>query len=296
MKNLNAKYHKSILIKEVTELGPKKGIVVDVTLGGGGHSESLFKNLEDGILISFDRDIDAINHVIQKFRFQKTGDNEYEYIDGNKRWLIRKAQFSQIQEVLLKLNIEKVDMVLADIGISSYQIDTPTRGFSFLDKGLLDMRMDKAQSLTAADLVNGLSKSELVKIFEMYGEEKYAEKIANAIVRERTKKPINSIFNIVEIIKNTVGDFYESSKHPARRVFQALRIAVNDELGELESLCHSLSLVVGKPGIIVILTFHSLERSIVEKHFSNYEKILPTSSEIQQNSRSKSAIGYVIKF
>ena len=305
-------YHKSILSHEIKDLAPTKGILVDVTLGGGGHSKMLFDNLSDGgLLISFDRDEDAINYCVQNYGHKKTGsfyiledkntNVEYPNIENkgenkDKTWIIAKSTFSNLKDSLdTFLEGKKVDFLLADIGVSSFQIDQKKRGFTFQQNGPLDMRMDKNQELSAKDLVNGLSQRELEKVFREYGEEKYSQPIAWAIVNARSKKMLKTTFDIVEIINKSVGDKYEASKNPARRVFQALRIAVNNEFFELEELCHNLPLIMHKSGQVVILTFHSLERNILENRFTNFSKILPNDIEMKSNPRSKSTVGYLIK-
>ncbi|MEI7603691.1 MAG: 16S rRNA (cytosine(1402)-N(4))-methyltransferase RsmH [bacterium] len=288
-------YHVGILQSEILECSPKDGILVDVTLGGGSHSELLFEKLENGILISLDRDEDAIKNIVAKFKFNKLDDEIYSLEQENKKWIVVKSEFSDVKKVLKKLEINKVDFLLADVGVSSYQIDEKTRGFSFLEQGPLDMRMDKKQILSAKDLINGLSSKELERIFEKYGEERYSRQIAEAIVKERSRRQLKTTFDIVEIIKKNVGAKYESSKHPARRVFQSLRIAVNNELGELESLCNDIPEVINSGGQVIILTFHSLERNIVEAKFNNYLKIVPGDEELSINSRSKSCTGYIVK-
>lgn len=281
-------YHTSILAKEVLEFAPDSGIIIDATLGGGGHSEMIFKKLKSGKLISIDRDKDAIDHVVNKYGLHAKGDH-YSLVEGEKEWLVMKSDFDRVGNILNEFQIEKVDFILADLGVSSHQIDEKTRGFSFMEKGPLDMRMNQEQQLTARDLVNGLNQKELVKIFKDYGEERYADEIANAIVRARSTKEIKNTVDIVEIIRRTVGEKYES-KNPAMRVFQALRIAVNDELGELERFLDQVAKkCIGST--IFILTFHSLERNIVEKYVSENEKVYPTDQEVRANSRSKSCIG-----
>jgi len=287
-----SEYHTSILHAEIEAMGVKNGVIVDATLGGGGHSESLFNNLENGKLISIDRDQDAIDFTVKKYGHEKDGEN-FILKSGSKEWILVKGSFGDLTNILQKLGIADVQMILADVGLSSYQIDTSKRGFSFLTNGPLDMRMDKNIPITAKDLVNGLRQSELAKIFKDYGEERYAEQIAFAITEIRKRSPINTTFDIVEIIKKSVGAKYEFEKNPSRRVFQALRIAVNDELGELSRLCDGIKTITGNPEI-VLLTFHSLERKIVEEKFTQFQIIKPTEEEIKRNSRSKSCVAYVV--
>jgi 16S rRNA (cytosine1402-N4)-methyltransferase len=294
-------YHKSILLNEIVKLAPKEGFIVDGTLGGGGHSAELFKNLIKGTVLSIDQDQDAINHVVSKYGHEKIDEFQYQLVEGDKMWIIVKGRFGDISSLVgarhgmpVRGDAEKIDFLLADIGVSSYQIDTPKRGFSFLENGPLDMRMDKTQSLKAEDLINGLGEKELERIFEKYGEEKYSKVIAREIVQQRSVRHIKNIDDIVEVINRKIGGFYESSKNPARRIFQALRIAVNNELGELESLCQAIPNVLTKNGIAVILTFHSLEKNIIESHFDQFETLKPTEMEVRHNPRAKSCVGYVV--
>lgn len=291
-------YHVSILGKEITCLAPKEGLMFDATLGGGGHSKMLFDNLINGKLISVDRDQNSIYYCANKYgcEIEDKENDLYVLKDKNKEWVIIKSEFSHINDLLEKLvPDQKLNFFLADIGVSSHQIDEKKRGFSFMENGPLDMRMNKSQELSAKDLVNGLPQKELEQIFREYGEEKYSQLISQMIAKRRSQRMLTTTFDIVEIIKESVGNKYEAAKHPARRVFQALRIAVNNELGELESLCRDLPGLMHDHGIIVILTFHSLERNIIEKYFPNYEKLIPSIEEIKYNSRAKSTVGYVIR-
>ena len=243
--------HISVLLNECIEgLNIKEdGIYIDGTAGGGGHSYEIAKRLKNGKLIAIDRDPDAIIAATKRL----SGLNA----------VVEKANFSEFENVLNKNNIEKIDGMLLDLGVSSHQLDTAERGFSFHKEAPLDMRMSQ-EGITAADLVNTLSEKELAKIFSDYGEEKFSYKIACAIVKQR---PINTTTELANIIANAVPAKFKRDGHPARKCFQALRIAVNGELdvisGTLEKAFNKLK--VG--GRIAVITFHSLEDRIVKKTF-----------------------------
>lgn len=254
--------HKSVLLDESIEALNLKNdsIIVDCTLGYGGHSSEILKRVSNGYLYSFDQDIDAIK--ASKERLKQIGDN-YEIIKSN---------FVRIRAELYKRNIKRVDGIIYDLGVSSPQLDTEERGFSFHNDARLDMRMDKEKLLDAYKIVNTYSCNDLVRIFKEYGEEKYALSIAKGIIKSR---PITTTLELVEVIKHNVPEKYKREKHPARKVFQAIRIEVNDELNVFEkSLIDSLELLnVG--GRICVITFHSLEDKICKKIFKQVSEIKP---------------------
>lgn len=233
------------------------GIYVDGTAGGGGHSYEILKRLSPkGKLISIDQDPDAIATVTQRFK-------DYE------NSIICKGNFADVVNLINGLGIEAIDGIMLDIGVSSRQLDTPERGFSFHNDAPLDMRMSQS-GVSAGDLVNNLPYEELVKIISRYGEEKFAKQITRAIIREREKSPVQTTLQLAEIIKNAVPAAKRREGHPARQTFQALRIAVNGELDRLtEGLQGGFELL--KPGgRMAVITFHSLEDRIVKKTMSKW--------------------------
>ncbi|MBQ9318705.1 MAG: 16S rRNA (cytosine(1402)-N(4))-methyltransferase RsmH [Bacilli bacterium] len=273
-------------------------IIVDCTLGYGGHSSEILKKIDNGHLYCFDQDNEAIAYSDK--RLKEIGDN----------YTIIKSNFVNLQEELAKLNVQKVDGILYDLGVSSPQLDEKERGFSFHEDAKLDMRMNQEQSLSAYEVINSYSFEQLVHILRTYGEEKYATSIARGIINSR---PINTTLELVEVIKNNVPEKYRRDKHPARKTFQAIRIEVNDELNVFESsLKQALSLLkVG--GRICVITFHSLEDRICKDIFKQVSsiddslkglpiipdnlqpkykviKVLePTEKEIDTNNRARSA-------
>lgn len=292
--------HESVLLKECIEyLNIKENsIIVDCTLGYGGHSSEVLKRIPNGHLYSFDQDKDAIKYSID--RLNKIGDN-YTIINSN---------FVNIRNELNKINVNSVNGILYDLGVSSPQLDETDRGFSFHKDARLDMRMNQNQSLSAYEVVNNYSYDQLVNIFYKYGEEKFSSSIAKGIVNSR---PIETTLELVEVIRNNVPFKYSREKHPARKIFQAIRIEVNDELNVFEkSLRDSLDLLdIG--GRICVITFHSLEDKICKNIFKevtsindelknmpiipdeympNYKivKVLdPSNEEINKNPRARSA-------
>ena len=278
------------------------GIYVDLTLGGGGHSKEILDRLTTGKLICVDRDQFAIDKATEKLK-------EY----SNKT--IIKNSFVNIDEILKQLNIDKVDGFLLDLGVSSFQFDDGERGFSYNQDYKLDMRMDRDQQLSAYEVVNEYDEAELYKIFRDYGEEKFAKNIAKHIVVEREKNKIETTFQLVDIIKQSIpAKLRQNEKHPAKRVFQALRIHVNDELGQLTDTLDKIVDLLNDKGRISIITFHSLEDRIVKNKYKEFENpctcpkgypcvcgkkpkgviitkkaIVPTEEEINTNRRSKSS-------
>ena len=296
--------HISVLLNEaVASLSIKpNGIYVDCTLGGGGHSSLILSQIPDGYLYAFDKDEKAIN--IARSKLSKIASN----------FTIINTNFSNIQFALKEYGVTKVDGILYDLGVSSFQIDTPERGFSYRFDGPLDMRMDQSQTLDAYTVVNTYTESHLKSILYEYGEERYASSIAKKIVKERQIKPIQSTLELVEIIKKAVPASYLRLGHPAKQTFQAIRIEVNNELAILsKSLEDGLNLL-NSGGRMVVITFHSLEDRIVKRLFHqkttlnlpkdlpfipdgydvdfmlvNHKVIIPSVDEVKSNNRSHSA-------
>jgi 16S rRNA (cytosine1402-N4)-methyltransferase len=252
--------HISVLLEETLKyLNLKEdSIVVDATLGYGGHSGEVLKRIKKGFLFAFDQDIDAINYSNTKL--SKIGSN----------YRIIKSNFVNIKEELLKHNIESVDAILFDLGVSSPQLDEKDRGFSFHQDSRLDMRMDTSQELDAHYIVNNYSYEQLTNIFYKYGEEKYASSIANKIIKER---PIETTLELVDIIKASVPEKYKRDKHPARKIFQALRIEVNNELEVFEKALETSLGLLKVNGRICVITFHSLEDKICKEIFKKHTMV-----------------------
>lgn len=299
--------HKPVLFDECMEnLNIKAdGIYVDGTLGGAGHSLGIAKSLnKNGTLIGIDRDVEAL--AVSKQRLA----------DVNPKVIFINDNHKNIKNILSNLGIYKADGILLDLGVSSYQLDNKDRGFSYRFDAPLDMRMNTNDKMTAKTVVNECTKEELIKIFRDYGEEKWATRIAEFIVVERKNKPIETTFELVDIIKAAVpAGAREEKGHPAKRVFQAIRIYVNEEISELENAVRNAidSLNVG--GRLCIITFHSLEDRIVKEVFNeeakpcicppdfptcvcgkksrikliNKKPILPTDEELEVNLRAHSA-------
>ena len=252
--------HISVLLEEcINNLNLKEdSVVVDCTLGYAGHSSEILKRIKKGYLYAFDQDKEAINNANSKL---KEIGNNYKIINSN---------FVNLKEELNKLNINEVDCILYDLGVSSPQLDEKERGFSFHQDARLDMRMNQDQELDAYYVVNNYELNKLVDIFKKYGEEKYALSIAKGIIKNR---PITTTLELANIIKDNVPFSYKKEKHPARKVFQAIRIEVNDELNVFEkSLRQALDLIkIG--GRIEVITFHSLEDKICKKIFDEVSKV-----------------------
>ena len=295
--------HISVLLNEcIQNLNLKDdSIIVDATLGYGGHSSEILKRIPKGFLYAFDQDFEAIKNSNE--RLSKIGTN-YEIIYSN---------FVNMKTELEKRNVKHIDGILFDLGVSSPQLDEGERGFSFHSNAKLDMRMDKRNKLSAYEVVNEYSYDKLVNIFFKYGEEKYAKNIAKKIIEKRKEKSIETTLELVEIISMAVPAKYKRDHHPARKVFQAIRIEVNDELNVLaKSLNYALDLI-DINGRICVITFHSLEDKICKEIFkenSTVKKELaslpiipdefkpkfklvdiiePTKDEVQSNNRSRSA-------
>ena len=300
--------HYSVLRNETIEnLNIKPdGIYVDGTLGGGGHAYQVASRLsEKGRLIGIDQDADAI---------AAAGERLKEF--GDKITIIR-SNYANMKEELHRIGVEKVDGIVLDLGVSSFQLDTPERGFTYRDENApLDMRMDDRQSLTAKDIVNGYSEMDLYRIIRDYGEDKFAKNIAKHIVQERAKKPIETTGELTEIIRASIPMKVQmTGGHPAKRTFQAIRIELNKELEVLQNNLDDMIDLLNPGGRICIITFHSLEDRIVKTNFKRNENpctcpsdfpvcvcgkkskgkvvtrkpILPSEEELEVNSRSKSA-------
>lgn len=295
--------HVSVLLFEAVEsLDIKKdGVYVDCTAGGGGHSAEILKKLGNGRLFALDRDPEAIEVLKERFK-------------GDERVTVVQTEFENIRSVLASYGEECADGVLADLGVSSHQLDTAERGFSFHNDAPLDMRMSK-QGVSAADLVNTLSERELERIIRLNGEEKFSRSIAKAIVRERQKKAIETTFELVDVIKSAMPEAAKRNPgHPARRTFQALRIEVNGELDRLENSLGEMFSALRVGGKLSVITFHSLEDRIVKRKFAElckgctcppefpvcvcgktprgklaFKSVLPSEKEIAENPRSRSA-------
>lgn len=254
--------HKPVLLKECIEglkINPE-GIYVDGTLGGAGHSKEILKLLSSkGKLIGIDKDKDALEVAKERLKdFQNVT-----YVYGN---------HDDIKEILEKLNIDKVDGILLDLGVSSYQIDTEERGFSYMLNSNLDMRMDLGQSLTARDVVNNYKEEELARIIYEYGEEKFSKSIARKIVENRSKKEIETTNELVEIIKSAIPYYDKSVGHPAKRTFQAIRIETNNEIEPLYNTVTNAIECLKPGGRLCIITFHSLEDRAVKNAYNNAKR------------------------
>lgn len=256
MQELENEYHVPVLYYETLEnlVIDKNGVYVDCTLGGGGHSEGILKELEEnGRLISIDQDEQAI--VYAKKRLEKYG----------KKWSVFKSNFENIETVLYMAGVNKVTGILMDIGVSSTQLDDPERGFSYRYDTKLDMRMNQSEGISAYDVVNNYPEDKLVKIFFEYGEDRFARKVARFICEKRAEAPIETTGELVDVIRRAYPP--RSEKHPAKKVFQAIRIEVNRELEVLENAITKAFNSLEKGGRLAIITFHSLEDRIVKNMF-----------------------------
>lgn len=297
--------HISVLLNETIDgLNIKKdGIYVDCTLGGGGHSREILKHLSGtGHLYGIDQDEVAIKYATDRL---KEFDNK----------TIIKGNFKNTKEILLAQGVKSVDGILLDLGVSSFQFDDETRGFSYRYDAELDMRMDRGNNLTAKEIVNTYSEHDLYRIIRDYGEDNFAKNIAKHIVNYRKDKEISTSLELVEIIKGAIPARVRNNKkgHPAKQTFQALRIEVNNELEILGDVLDELKDLLNDKGRLAIITFHSLEDRIVKNKFKTWQnpctckdlpvcicgkkpegkslkKVFPSSTEIELNPRSKSAI------
>ena len=256
--------HVSVLLKECIDwlVTDSEGIYVDCTLGGAGHSSEIVSHLSDkGRLIGIDQDDDALAAASERLK------------DARCRVDIIRANFKDLKPVLRKLDIENVTGVLFDLGVSSYQLDTPERGFSYMHEGPLDMRMNQDEILTADTIVNTYSEAELAGLIWRYGEERWAKRIAQFIVEERQKKPLHTTGELVEVIKKAIPKgARKDGPHPAKRTFQALRIEVNDELNILDQVVEDAVNALRHGGRIGIITFQSLEDRIVKQKLAQLAK------------------------
>lgn len=298
--------HTSVLLWETIEnLNIKpEGIYVDGTLGGGGHSFHICERLgENGRLVGIDQDADAIKAAGQ--RLEPFAD----------KVTIVRNNYCNMKAALSDLGIEKVDGIVLDLGVSSYQLDTVERGFSYKYDTALDMRMDTRQTLSAREIVNDYSEMELFRIIRDYGEDQFAKNIAKHIVLEREKAPIETTFQLNEIIKASIPAKFRQNGHPSKKTFQAIRIECNRELDVLRDTMEDMVSLLNPKGRLCIITFHSLEDRIVKSAFKKFENpcecppgfpvcvcgkkplgrvisrkpILPSQEEMEENSRSKSA-------
>lgn len=298
--------HKSVLLDEVIEymnIDPK-GTYVDGTLGGGGHSYEIAARLTSGRLIGLDQDEAAIQAASLRL------------VDFRDKTTIVRSNYCQMKSVLSNLQIDKVNGILLDLGVSSYQLDTPERGFSYREDAPLDMRMDERNEKTAKDIVNGYSEMELYRIIRDYGEDKFAKNIAKHIVRARMDKPLETTYELNEVIKAAIPAKVRAvGGHPSKRTFQAIRIELNRELDVLKETLQDMIDLLLPGGRLLIITFHSLEDRIVKEAYKINENpctcppnfpvcvcgkkakgriitkkpILPSKEELEYNKRSKSA-------
>lgn len=251
--------HISVMLYETVDgLNIKPdGIYVDGTTGGGGHSYEVASRLnEKGKLFCFDRDPDAIEAAKEKLK------------EFNNVTFINK-KYSTVKSSLTELGVEKIDGLMLDLGVSSYQLDTRERGFSYHSDAYLDMRMSKS-GVSAADIVNSYSAKELAHIFFMYADEKFSYRIADEIVKRREEKPITTTIELADLVSDCYPNKFKRNGHPARKVFQALRIAVNDEMGEVEKGIDDAFSMLNSGGRLSIITFHSIEDRLVKKKFASF--------------------------
>lgn len=296
--------HVSVLLNETVDAVNvhEGGLYADFTMGGGGHSALILER--GGILYGFDRDIDAINVCKKRFEDKKDRFNPIH------------SSFENVKEETQRLNVKKLDGIIADLGVSSYQLDEAERGFSYMNDAPLDMRMDRREGLSARDVVNTYSEEKLCEIITKYGEEKWAVRIAKFICEKRNEKPIETTFDLVDVIKAAVPrGAREDGPHPAKRTFQAIRIEVNGELRILEKAVRDGVDLLKCGGRMAVITFHSLEDRIVKDTFNSLanactcpksfpvcvcgkknsvkvitrKPVLPSKEEIEANPRSRSA-------
>ena len=255
--------HESVLLEEaITSLNLKEdSVIVDMTLGFAGHSSAILKRIKRGFLFAFDQDMEALEYS-QK-RLLQTGTN-FEIIDSNFRYM---------KKELTKRKVERIDGFLFDLGVSSPQLDFDERGFSYHKDAPLDMRMNRRDKLTAKMVVNTYSIDHLVEIFQKYGESKFARGIAKKIVEAREKKEIETTLELVEIIKSATPIKERLKKHPARQIFQAIRMEVNQELSALEEALNDALEMVSCGGRVAVITFHSLEDRLVKRKFKELTEI-----------------------
>ncbi len=298
--------HRPVLLNECIEILNIRpdGVYLDGTLGRAGHSSEIVKRLTAGRLICVDRDQAALDAARERLA---------PWMD---RVTLVHSNFDRVDEILDRLSLPAVDGMIFDLGVSSPQLDDGSRGFSYMADAPLDMRMDQGEGLTAAGLVNGWPQEELRRVIAQYGEERYAPQIAGAIARRRADKPIETTLELVEVIKSAMpGKALREKQHPAKRTFQAIRIAVNDELASVERMLQRAVPRLNRGGRLAVITFHSLEDRIVktgladfargctcppdfpvcvcgkvpEVRLVNKKPILPSEQEIEENPRARSA-------
>ncbi len=299
--HISVLYHESIIGLKIKE----EGIYVDATLGGGGHSAGICEQLSDrGTLIGIDQDINAINAAKSRLELYKN------------RCMLVHNNFSNIKDILKQLEIPSIDGVVMDLGVSSHQLDTATRGFSYQKDAPLDMRMDTTQDFSAYQLINEYSENDIANIIYTFGEERWAKRIAKFIIDARKDAPIETTGELVEIIKKAIpASARKDGPHPAKRTFQAIRIEVNKELDILENAIRDFADSLSPGGRMAVITFHSLEDRIVKKTFNalklgckcppqfpicvcgekpavkviTRKPILPSGEELQKNPRARSS-------
>lgn len=283
---MTTQFHIPVLLKETIDfLNIKKGSkYIDATLGGGGHSLQIAK--KGGRILGIDQDPEAVEFAQKNF------------VSNGLEIITERASFTHLEEVAIKHGFKPASGILFDLGVSSFQFDTPHRGFSFQEDSALDMRMDPDLAVTAKDLVNGLTENELEKLFTVYGEENWSKAIAKKIAASRLHNQIKTTGELAGLIEQTVG--FKEHIHPATRVFQALRIAVNDEINSLKDALPQAFDTLESGGRLVVISFHSLEDRVVKTNFNDLERdgkvviltpkpILPDGEEADQNPRSRSA-------
>lgn len=301
--------HETVLLKEAVDLliTDPSGVYVDATFGRGGHSKAILSALSpDGRLIAIDKDIDALKEADNIFR----NDSRFEIVHGS---------FGDIEKHLLNKGVFKIDGVLADLGVSSPQLDEAARGFSFMKDGPLDMRMDRTTGLNASAWIAQATEQELTSVLRDFGEEKYARRIASAIFEACKSGPIRTTLDLAKIVSDA-NPSWEKHKHPATRAFQAIRIKVNNELGDLEMLLNGACNLLGHNGRLAIISFHSLEDRMVKRfmrdktkgntpppgvpvfekdivrHFKTIGKaIKPSDKEVSNNIRARSAVMRILE-
>ena len=303
---MNEYTHRPVLLDQCIEALNIRhdGVYLDGTLGRAGHSREIARRLTTGRLLCVDRDQAALDAAQERLA------------PWQDRVTLVHSNFDQVDGILDRLSLPGVDGMLFDLGVSSPQLDDGSRGFSYMADAPLDMRMDREEGVTAADVVNTWSQEELRRIIAQYGEERYAPQIAGAIVRRRADKPIATTLELVEIIKSAMpGKALREKKHPAKRTFQAIRIAVNDELASVERLLRRAVPRLNRGGRLAVITFHSLEDRIVKTGLAEFARgctcppdfpvcvcgrtpdiklvnkkpVLPTEQEIEENPRARSA-------
>ena len=298
-------YHIPVLLQKTIELlkVKKDGVYVDATIGGGGHGQAILE--KGGRLIGIDCDPEAIEftrkRLTQACPIPQVGQQAIAGSLGAFRWILFKDNFANLGKIVRSLKIEKVEGILFDLGVSSHQLETPDRGFSFNTEADLDMRMDPELKVTAVDLVNGLNEGELYELFNKLGEEHFSRAIARALCRARRIKPIKTCDELAKIVVQTVPRRGKHDRtHPATRIFQALRIAVNDELNNLKAALPQTIDLLSQGGRLVVLSFHSLEDQIVKDFLKDQEakgifkNLLkrpetPSRQEVKINNRGRSA-------